>query len=743
MKKTTIREKLGAFMVTRDPSAKAKTDKEKSKGESKGHNESVPSLGETKDSGYIMLALDVQEEVPCHSCGYPTMTALAPESLTKFDRKYTCSTSCFRSLAHYKSADSNLLETMTVKRAADALRAATAFAVKALRMTNAEEVGSGDDMVANSMSVAVTNQVQIMKMLNIVQSYIWNASHQVADGCNRRLYDAKTYAGLADGKPAMGQVQPSLIGRKGKKWCTALMKKTRREKVDLDVTKHVEWNTIAAEITRSGTGTLTILGPQQSKKAALLTLPAGVVDDDMERKTEEVKQLRNEVLSLKMAKAALEHQTVAEKEVEALRKEVDELRKELNALKKAKAAQSERADRAEVQLTYLIKAGDTRLEREIERHGIEATMIQNAWRHFTMLQESVKGNELQQEIERHGIKATMIQNAWRRFTMLQESVKGNDYQYRSAIIYIVTIQSWFRQKAASKYVEQRCQELVKGKQQEQVEVPFNNMEDELTQEQRKTDAKIHQQETTPIGGHFKQDMDERHRVLVDTPEQAPAPSRPKILRQGKGQPKSKNKEEIVFDSVVVWIKEELQEEEYGIARWKLKQHGVEKGHVDNMHRVMSDDYPALRDVIKCLVTNGTSAEEVADTITGVPTRKGNKLLSSLEDKMKDLLGPPEPFPDDCQYIHLGKDQATFQSQNVIERSEKLYHKKMSDSGEVKEMMLVECGIHAQTEVKMVLKMSKSGETRFVDDTFESLLYQHEMLIIVLQQKLYSLTQLHS
>jgi hypothetical protein len=72
--------------------------------------------------------------------------------------------------------------------------------------------------------------------------------------------------------------------------------------------------------------------------------------------------------------------------------------------------------------------------------------------------------------------------------------------------------------------------------------------------------------------------------------------------------------------------------------------------------------------------------------------------------MRDLVGPPEPFPDECEYIHLGEDQATFQSEKVRQRSERLYHKKMSEAGEVKKMRLVECGIHVGTEVKMVLEM---------------------------------------
>jgi len=271
LKKTTMKDKLGAFMVTRD-SAQVKTKKERSNGESKGQEtslekrktEGAPTVGQTKENGYIMLALDGQDEVPCHSCGYPTMTALAPESLTKFDRKYTCSTSCFRSLAHYKSANSKVLETKTVKRATDALHAATAFAVKALRRTNAEEGGSGE-MDGTCMSVAVSNQAHIMKMCHIAMSYIWNAAHQVADGCNRRLYDAKTYAGLARGIPTMGQVQPSLIGRKGTEWCTSLMKKTKREKVNLDVTKLVQWPTVAAEMEK---GTVNDNGPQKDQREA-------------------------------------------------------------------------------------------------------------------------------------------------------------------------------------------------------------------------------------------------------------------------------------------------------------------------------------------------------------------------------------------------------------------------------------------------------------------------------------------
>ena len=132
---------------------------------------------------------------------------------------------------------------------------------------------------------------------------------------------------------------------------------------------------------------------------------------------------------------------------------------------------------------------------------------------------------------------------------------------------------------------------------------------------------------------------------------------------------------------------------------------MQKVHVENMHLVMSDEYPALREVMnKFLITGETNAEELTDMFSGVPSWRGNQLLSSLEHKMRDLVGPPEPFPDECEYIHLGEDQATFQSEEVRQRSERLYHKKMSEAGEVKEMCLVECGIHVGTEVKMVLEM---------------------------------------
>ena len=614
LKKTTMKDKLGAFMVTRD-SAQVKTKKERSNGESKGQEtslekrktEGAPTVGQTKENGYIMLALDGQDEVPCHSCGYPTMTALAPESLTKFDRKYTCSTSCFRSLAHYKSANSKVLETKTVKRATDALHAATAFAVKALRRTNAEEGGSGE-MDGTCMSVAVSNQAHIMKMCHIAMSYIWNAAHQVADGCNRRLYDAKTYAGLARGIPTMGQVQPSLIGRKGTEWCTSLMKKTKREKVNLDVTKLVQWPTIAAEMEK------------------------GTVNNSPQKDQREATQLQRENVR--------EHQAATQLQREK------------------------------------VNLGVTKKMQQTVNIGLEyhwsALQFQRVWRSFYVRQKLAKlaATKLQREKVKLGVKhraALQLQSVWRSYRATEH--------FRYTIICILRVQSWFRQKKASKDVEQ--------------------------QRTLRKDHGATSNPKTPVGG-TKHD-------LVDTPEHAPAARGKKKLRQGKrnlekNETEKNETKEIAFDRVV-WTKEELNEEEYGIPRFRLKQHGVEKAHVENMKRVMSDDYPELVDVMSILLESERTAEEVAGTISGVPTRR-----SSLEEKLRDLVGPPDVFPDECEYIILGQNQATFSSAEVIERSERLYRKKMSDAGDNKERMLIECGIHDQTEVKMLMKISKSGRS---------------------------------
>jgi hypothetical protein len=232
-----------------------------------------------------------------------------------------------------------------------------------------------------------------------------------------------------------------------------------------------------------------------------------------------------------------------------------------------------------------------------------------------------------------------------------------------------------------------------------------------------------QQDTTPMGKRFENEDSTtlgddngdsiNNNDLLDTPEPVHGPSVPKKLRQGRGKPKTEpkddkpithQKEDIVSD----WTKEELKEKEYGIARWQLQQYGVRKKHLDNLKLVMSDEYyPALQSVIGWVTKDDglLIAEEVADAIRGVPMMKEEELLDAMEDVLKNFLVPQKKYPAECRYIELGM-QRNLRSKEVTERSKKLYRKKMRESGQVKDMTIVECGIHVNTEVQMVMEMSK-------------------------------------
>ena len=100
----TVEGILGAFLVTKDSLVSKESldkgggGKTKRKGKEKVSNE------------YAMLALDRHEEVPCVSCGYPTLRAFAPEKHLRFERSYTCSTGCFYHRAHCKEAGTDVLE---------------------------------------------------------------------------------------------------------------------------------------------------------------------------------------------------------------------------------------------------------------------------------------------------------------------------------------------------------------------------------------------------------------------------------------------------------------------------------------------------------------------------------------------------------------------------------------------------------------------------------------------------------
>jgi hypothetical protein len=607
--------------VTRDLLAKAKTDKEKApktdkdkpKVGSRGQNESAPSLGTMKGSGYIMLALDVQEEVPCHSCGYPTMTALAPESLTKFDRKYTCSTSCFRSLQHYKSADTKILQTKTVKRVADALHAATAYAVKALWLANAEEVQGGGDSASNSMTAATTNQAQIIKMLQLSLSYIWNASHGVTDGCNRRLYAAKTYSGLANGIPAMGQLQPTLIGKKGKEWCTTLMtqKKNSKRNIDLDVTKHVEWETIAAQM-KMPLGLPMVAQPSTQKK--------GQTNAD---------QLRAEVESVKTAlatalaeKEELEEQLAEKNELEAL---VKTLQEKL-AVFQSDTDSSKRCTASEI-LAAKNEAADAKAQAETLTNKLEELEVElREARDALKKQEAEFAAKMADEIAKVHMEHEQLSSG----TMHSESMGVKVAVPHAAPPTVTSIPD-----TAGKHDE----------------------------EDDKTDS---------INNNHLLDTPEPVRGPSVPKKLRQGRGKPKT--EPKDDKLITHQKEDIFSD---WTTEELKEKEYGIERKKLRQYGVRKKHLDNLKLVMSDEYyPALQSVIEW-VTKGDRlliAKEVADAIRGVPMMKEEELLGTMEDVLKNFLVPQKKYPEECRYIELGM-QRNLQSKEVRERSKKLYQKK--------------------------------------------------------------------
>jgi hypothetical protein len=96
----------------------------------------------------------------------------------------------------------------------DSLQAATAFAIKTLWRTNAEEVVGGKSSI-DSAKVAETNQDDISQAFSHHVTYIWNATNSVARVCNKRLHQAKSFSNLVPGVAVMGQTVPPLFVKKG------------------------------------------------------------------------------------------------------------------------------------------------------------------------------------------------------------------------------------------------------------------------------------------------------------------------------------------------------------------------------------------------------------------------------------------------------------------------------------------------------------------------------------------------
>ena len=205
-------------MLTKDALNKAAWEKERSNvTESRQLLAMLEQTSDTVKSNntdeYVMLALDGKDQVPCVSCGYPTLRMFGPERHLRFGRKECCSSGCYITHAHYKEEGEDLLREQTVKRVTDALRAATSVAIKTLRKTNAEEVAGGK-CAHDSTKAAETNREDISRTFSLLVTYAWNATNGMAVMLNKRLTKAKLFSNLVPDVAVMGQTEPHLFGKK-------------------------------------------------------------------------------------------------------------------------------------------------------------------------------------------------------------------------------------------------------------------------------------------------------------------------------------------------------------------------------------------------------------------------------------------------------------------------------------------------------------------------------------------------
>ena len=183
---------LGAFLITKDSIENVGREKPK-KGVKSAAKKNVPSP-------YAMLALAKNDQIPCISCGYPTLRGFAPEKHRRFDRMQTCSWGCFHILAHYKEMDESSLQTKTVKKITDAMKAASAYTIRTLRHANGEEVA----MSTSPAEAARRNLRHIAALFLVIQKYAWNGTKTVGGKCNKQLMDAKSFDGIVPHTPVMG-----------------------------------------------------------------------------------------------------------------------------------------------------------------------------------------------------------------------------------------------------------------------------------------------------------------------------------------------------------------------------------------------------------------------------------------------------------------------------------------------------------------------------------------------------------
>jgi len=160
----------------------------------------------------------------------------------------TCSSGCFHILAHYKEMDESSLQTKTVKKITDAMKAASAYTIRTLRHANGEEVA----MSTSPAEAARRNLRHIAASFLVIQKYAWNGTKTIGGKCNKQLMDENSFDSIVAHTPVMGHVLPPLLqtNRTVKKWSSVLMK-IGAGNIDLDVTKQVDWRKIMKALEES------------------------------------------------------------------------------------------------------------------------------------------------------------------------------------------------------------------------------------------------------------------------------------------------------------------------------------------------------------------------------------------------------------------------------------------------------------------------------------------------------------
>jgi len=151
-----------------------------------------------------------------------------------------------------------------------------------------------------------------------------------------------------------------------------------------------------------------------------------------------------------------------------------------------------------------------------------------------------------------------------------------------------------------------------------------------------------------------------------------------------------------------WTEEELEQEEYGHKRRKLRQYRVDKGLVENLNKV-KDQYPGLEGVIMDSLHDKINV--VAETIHGVPMWDGKSLMEkeTKADWLRQcILCQAKAIPEECQYKYV-EEEAAIMSEYFRERSRYLYEKKKKE--EEKPLELLRCFVHGEKQ-QTILELSK-------------------------------------